>query len=61
MNPIADTTQQSPYAARRERQLTEIARLVVAGRHERASGLALVHINEFPEDADLLASVTHPG
>jgi hypothetical protein len=41
-------------AVRRRRQVSEIVELMAAGRHERASGLALVHLAEFPEDADLL-------
>ena len=43
--------------ARRERQVVEIAALVVAGDQERAAGLALEHIVEFPDDAELLARV----
>ena len=41
--------------ARRERQVVEIAALVVRGDGERAGGLALEHTAEFPDDADLLA------
>ena len=41
-------------AARRARQIDEIASLIAAGHHERASGLALVHLAEFPEDGDVL-------
>ena len=41
--------------ARRERQVVEIAALVVGGHGERAAGLALEHTAEFPDDADLLA------
>jgi hypothetical protein len=41
--------------ARRDRQVVEIAALVVAGQRERAAGLAVVHTAEFPDDADLLA------
>jgi hypothetical protein len=43
--------------ARRERQVVEIAALVVAGHHGRAIGLALEHGVEFPDDAVLLARV----
>jgi len=43
--------------ARRERQVIEIAALVVGGDGERAAGLALEHTAEFPEDVDLLARV----
>lgn len=47
--------------ARRERQIVEIAALVVAGDGERAAGLALEHTAEFPDDADLLARVADCG
>jgi hypothetical protein len=40
--------------ARRDRQIAEIAALVVAGRRDRALGLAFEHAAEFPDDADLL-------
>jgi hypothetical protein len=43
--------------ARRERQVVEIAALVVARDRERAAGLSLEHTAEFPDDADLLAQV----
>jgi hypothetical protein len=43
--------------ARRERQIVEIAALVVAGDAERAAGLSLEHTAEFPADADLLARI----
>ena len=43
--------------ARRERQVVEIAALVVAGDSARAAGLALEHTAEFPGDADLLAPI----
>jgi hypothetical protein len=44
--------------ARRERQIVEIAALIVGGDAERAAGLALEHTAEFPDDAGLLARVT---
>jgi hypothetical protein len=44
-------------AARRERQFVQIAALVVGGQRDRATGLALEHTAEFPEDAELLAFV----
>jgi len=44
--------------ARRQRQLGEIASLVVAGSHERAQGLAMIHVAEFPEDTGVLARIT---
>ena len=50
--------QQCRAAARRHRQVVEIAGLVVAGAHERAEGLALVHAAEFPHDTELLARLT---
>ena len=43
--------------ARRDRQIVEIAALVVAGSRTRAAGLALEHTAEFPEDVDLLVRV----
>lgn len=56
---IARAQQQTRTTARRDRQLVEIAALVVADDHSRAAGLALQHTTEFPEDAELLAGVTH--
>jgi len=50
--------QQARAAARRHRQVVEIAGLVIAGADERAEGLALVHAAEFPDDTELLASIT---
>jgi hypothetical protein len=44
-------------ATRRDRQLVDIATLVVAGDRQRGAGLALEHAAEFPGDADLLAHV----
>jgi hypothetical protein len=55
---ISRAQQQSRATARRERQLVEIAALVVTGDRDRAAGLALEHIVEFPEDAELLARVS---
>ena len=55
---IARAQRQSRMTARRERQVVEIAALVVAGDRERAAGLALEHLAEFPDDAELLAHVT---
>ena len=43
--------------ARRERQIVQIAVLVVGGKRERAAGLTLEHTAEFPDDAELLARV----
>ena len=44
-------------SARRDRQIVEVAALVVAGNGARAAGLALEHAAEFPDDADLMARV----
>lgn len=50
----------SRKAARRERQLVEIAALIVAGDHERARGLSFEHTSEFPSDDELLTSFFCP-
>jgi hypothetical protein len=44
--------------ARRDRQIVEIATLIIAGDRERAAGLALEHTAEFPADADLLGRIS---
>ena len=49
---------QSQSVVRRQRQVLEIAKLVVDGAAERAAGLALVHTAEFPRDAELLDRIT---
>jgi hypothetical protein len=54
---ISRAQQHTRATARRERQVVEIAALVVAGHRARAAGLALEHIVEFPGDAELLARV----
>ena len=46
--------------ARRERQLVEIAALVVKGQHNRAEGLSFEHGAEFTDDAPVLASLLSP-
>ncbi len=56
MRHIGSAQQRARATARRERQLVEIAALVVAGDVERAAGLTLEHTAEFPDDADLLAT-----
>jgi hypothetical protein len=56
MNPI-----ETAQSARRHRQVTEIGGLIVAGAHDRAEGLALIHTAEFPEDAELLAALVALG
>ena len=58
---IAHAQQQTRATARRERQLVEIAALVVTGDMDRAGGLALEHVVEFPDDAELLARVSPSG
>ena len=60
-DPIAHAQQQTRTTARRERQLVEIATLVVTGNTDRAGGLALEHVVEFPDDAELLARVSPSG
>jgi hypothetical protein len=54
---IAHAKQQTRATARRERHLVEIAALIVTGDTDRAGGLALEHIVQFPDDAELLARV----
>lgn len=54
---LASAQRHAQSAARRHRQVVEIAGLVIAGTHERADGLALIHTAEFPEDAELLARI----
>jgi hypothetical protein len=55
---IAQAQLHARTTARRHRQVVEIAALVVGESRERASGLALVHTAEFPDDSDLLARLT---
>ena len=50
--------QQSQWAVRRQRQILEIAKLVIEGATERAAGLGLVHTAEFPQDTELLDRMT---
>ena len=57
-NHLATAQRHAQRAARRHRQVVEIASLVIAGTHERAEGLALIHTTEFPEDTELLARIT---
>lgn len=54
---ISRAQQQIRTRARRERQIVEIAALIVAEDRERAVGLALEHLAEFPEDDELLARI----
>jgi hypothetical protein len=55
---IARAQRDARTTARRDRQIVEIAALVVAGDRERAAGLALEHTTEFSEDAELLTRAT---
>jgi hypothetical protein len=45
-------------SARRERQIVQIAALVVGGADERAAGLSLEHAAQFPDDTELLDRLT---
>jgi hypothetical protein len=54
---ISRAQQFARATARRERQIVEIAALVIANHSERAAGLTLEHTAEFPDDAELLAVV----
>ena len=61
---VAEAGRLAQRAARRHRQIIEIAALVVAGQPARAAGLALEHTAAFPEDVELLvcvADATRPG
>lgn len=58
---LARAREQTGATARRERQVLEIAALVVAGDRSRAEGLALEHSAEYPDDAELLARVAGGG
>ncbi len=58
---ISRAQRETRATARRERQLVEVAALVVAGDHDRAAGLALEHSAEFPGDAELLVRVAPTG
>lgn len=54
---IANAQRRARSTARRDRQIVEIAALVVAGDRARAAGLTLEHTAVFSEDVDLLARV----
>jgi hypothetical protein len=58
---ISRAQEQARTTARRERQVVEIAALVVAGDLARAAGLALEHLRAFPGDVELLARVAPSG
>jgi hypothetical protein len=55
---ISHAQQHARATARRERQVVEIAALVIAGAEARAAGLILEHAVDFPDDADLLARIS---
>ena len=57
---VARAQRDARAAARRERQIVEIAALVIAGQRERAEGLSREHAVEFPGDTELLAHVSGP-
>jgi hypothetical protein len=50
----------SRATARRDRQLVEIASLIVAGEQDRARGLSFEHESEFPADHEVLVSLLSP-
>jgi hypothetical protein len=54
---LSTAQRQARTTARRERQIVQIAALVVSGERERAAGLTLEHTAQFPDDAELLARV----
>ena len=54
---LAQAQRQARTAPRRERQIVQIAALVVSGEHRRAAGLTLEHLAEFAEDAERLSCV----
>jgi hypothetical protein len=57
LEQISCAQRHAPTTARRERQIVQIAALVVTGQRERAAGLALEHVVQFPGDAELLTRV----
>lgn len=58
---VATAQRHARTSARRDRQIVEIAALVVAGNRARAADLAFVHTAEFPADLALLARVAEGG
>ncbi len=52
---LSAARQRARSTSRRDRQIVQIAALVVAGHRTRAAGLALEHNVQFPDDAGLLA------
>ena len=55
---VARAQRYARATARRERQIVQIAALVIAGQLERAEGLSREHAVEFPSDTELLAHVS---
>ena len=55
---ISRAQQYARATARRERQIVEIAGLIITDDAERAAGLTFEHAAEFPGDADLLARIS---
>jgi hypothetical protein len=55
---ISRAQQHARATARRERQIVQIAALVIAGDADRAAGLTLEHTAEFPGDTGLLDRVS---
>jgi hypothetical protein len=55
---ISRAEQYARATARRERQIVEIAALVIANDRARAAGLTFEHTAQFPDDADLLARIS---
>jgi hypothetical protein len=58
--PTSADMSRQPTATRRDRRVAEIAALVVAGRHQRAADLALIHADEFPDDAEQVLKLADP-
>ena len=54
---ISRAQQYARATARRERQIVQIAALVIAQDRARAAGLTFEHTAEFPDDAELLTRV----
>jgi hypothetical protein len=55
---ISRAQQYARVTARRERQIVEIAALIIANDAERAAGLTFEHAAEFPDDVGLLARIS---
>ena len=58
---VASARRQARRTARRDRQVVEIAALVVAGDRSRAGGRAREPTAEFPDDAGLLERAGREG